>query len=71
MIENQLNTFPTLIAAVWYQPVLALSKMDLPYSIDTDAFEYGMGWKPFQTHDDGDSKPIAYLLPSIKPTERN
>ena len=69
--DAQLAAFRTFINAVCSPPVLALPKPDLPYSVDTDASEYGLGCTLFQTNEDGDRKPIGYWSRSLKPAEKN
>lgn len=56
--DDQLNAFKTLIDAVCSPQVLALPKPYLPYYVDTDASEYGLGYTLFQTHEYGARKPI-------------
>ena len=68
---DQLAAFKTFIDAVCSPPVLALPKPDLPYSVDTDASEYGLGCTLFQTNEDGKRKPIGYWSRSLKPAEKN
>lgn len=51
--DTQREAFQALIAKVCSPPVLALPKAGLPYSLDCDASDYGIGCALFQTHPDG------------------
>ena len=41
--KDQLEVFQAFINDVCSPPVLALPRTDLPFSVDTDAAEYGLG----------------------------
>ena len=69
--DEQAQAFRTLIDAVTNPPVLALPQPDLPYTVDTDASDYQVGATLFQTHQDGERKPIGYWSRTLKPAEKN
>ena len=68
---TQLDSFNKLIERVCSPPVLALPKAGLPYSVDCDASDYGIGCALFQTHPDGERKPIGFWSRSLLPAEVN
>ena len=69
--EEQLKAFRALIDCVIHPPVLALPISGLKYSVDTDASAYGIGCALFQTHEDGERKPIGYWSRTLNDAERN
>ena len=71
LIDEQVQAFRTLIDAVISPRVLALPVSGLPYSVDTDASDYGIGCALFQTHTDGERKPIGFWSRSLTDAERN
>ena len=69
--EEQVKSFRTLIDAILSPKVLALPKRDLPFSLDTDACDYGIGCALFQIHPDGERKPIGFWSRSLNSAEKN
>ena len=69
--DEQRKSFDSLIDKVCYPPVLALPRANLPYSLDCDASDYGIGCALFQTHPDGERKPIGFWSRSLLPAEEN
>ncbi len=69
--EAQLEAFRKLIDAVVSPKVLALPVPGLPYSIDSDACDYGVGCALFQTHPGGERKPIGFWSRTLNDAERN
>ena len=69
--EEQVAAFRTLIDGVLSPKVLALPVTGLPYSIDTDACDYGVGCALFQTHPDGERKPIGFWSRTLDDAEEN
>ena len=67
--EAQLEAFRKLIDAVVSPKVLALPVPGLPYSIDSDACDYGVGCALFQTHTDGERKPIGFWSRTLNDAE--
>ena len=65
--EIQLEAFKDLIGTMLSPPALALSKNGLPYSIDTHASDYVIGFSLFQT-DNGDRGTIGYWSRSLTPS---
>ena len=66
----QVQSFKSLIEAVCTPPVLALPQPDLHYSVDTDASAYQVGCALFQTHPDGERKPIGYWSRPLNQAEK-
>ena len=52
-------------------PILRLPKIDLPFSIDTDACDYQIGAALMQTYEDGTRHPVGYWSRSLNPVEQN
>ena len=69
--DEQLASFRQLIDAVLSPRILALPVNGLPYSLDTDACDYGIGCTLFQTHPDGERKPIGFWSRSLNEAEKN
>eukprot|EP00171_Calliarthron_tuberculosum_P001622 IDg1622t1 len=69
--EAQARAYQRLIEAVTDPPVLALPKLGLPFSIDTDACDHQIGCALFQTHEDGNRKPIGFWSRTISKAEKN
>ena len=69
--EEQTESFRTLIDKVISPPILALPVPGLQYSLDTDASAYGLGCTLFQTHSDGERKPIGFWSRSLDKAEKN
>ena len=69
--QSQLEAFRTLVDAVVSPKVLALPVTGLPYSVDTDACDYGVGCALFQTHPDGTRRPIGFWSRTLEEAERN
>ncbi len=69
--EEHTESFRKLIDAITSPQVLALPQPGLPYSLDTDASAYGLGCALFQTHEDGERKPIGFWSRSLVPAEKN
>ena len=65
------NAFHKLKDAILAPPVLALPKMDLPYSVDTDASDYQIGAALFQMHPDAQRKPIGFFSGTLTAAQRN
>lgn len=60
LLEEQLNSFSSLIDAVTSPLVLALPCRGLKYSMDTDACEHQIGCALFQLHEGGERKPLGF-----------
>ena len=71
MDETQFDSLRKLIDRVCSHPILALPKAGLEYSLDCDASDYGIGCALFQTHPDGEGKPIGFWSRSLLPAECN
>ena len=69
--DEQQAVFRQLIDEVLSPKVLALPVPGLPYSVDTDASNYGIGCTVFQTHSTDERKPIGFWSRSLIPEERN
>ena len=69
--EAELREFEALREAVNTPPILALPKVGLPYSMDTDASDFQFGAALFQTHEEGSRKPIGFWSRSLHAAERN
>ena len=65
------RAFRALIEAVTQPLVLALPRVGLPFSIDTDSSDYQVCAALFQTSEDGTRKPIGYWSRSLNAAERN
>ena len=48
--ETCQDAFMALRALLIKAPILAFPKEDLPYIVDTDASDYGIGWCSFPVH---------------------
>ncbi|MGH0053304.1 MAG: reverse transcriptase/ribonuclease H family protein, partial [Sphaerochaetaceae bacterium] len=70
LTPDQKQAFDSLVKAVTEPPVLALPKLGLPYSVDTDASDYQVGCALFQTYPDGTRKPIGYWSRSWTSAEK-
>ena len=68
--EEQILAFRSLIDSVLSPTVLALPVPGLPYSIDTDACDYGVGCALFQTHPDVERKPIRFWSRTLDEAEQ-
>ena len=68
--EPETQAFKTLIAAVTSPPILALPKLGLPYSLDTDASNEQVGAALFQ-EEDGERRPIGFWSRTLHAAERN
>lgn len=69
--KYQLVSFRTLIDAVLSPEVLALPLPGLPYSVDTNASNYGLGCSFFQSYANGVRRPIGFWSRSLNYAERN
>lgn len=69
--SEQTKSFDSHIDKVCSPPVLELSSANLPYSLDWDASNEGIGCSLFRTYPDGERKSIAFLSHSILPDEEN
>ena len=67
----EITAFKGLIKAITEPPVLALPKIGLQYSIDTDASDYKVDASLFQTQADGTRQPIGFWSRSLLPAEKN
>lgn len=61
--NDQKRAFHALIVAVLSPPI--------PFSIDTDASDYQIGWALFQKYPDGIRKPIAFWSRPLRAAEQN
>lgn len=52
-------------------PVSDVPRANLPYGLDFESSYYGIGCELFQTHPDGERKPIGFWPRSLLPTEEN
>ena len=68
--EPETQAFKALIAAVTSPPILALPKLGLPYSLDTDASNEQVGAALFQ-EEDGERRPIGFWSRTLHAAERN
>ena len=69
--EAESPAFQALIDAVCSPQVLALPRVGLKYSVDTDASNGQIGAALFQTHEDGERKPIGFWSRTLHAAERN
>ena len=69
--DDQLKAFKELIEVILSPPALALPQNGLPYSVDTDASDYGIGCSLFQTTEDNERRTIGYWSRSLVPAEKN
>ena len=69
--DEESGAFQALIDAVSAPPILALPKPGLAYSVDTDASNSQIGAALFQTHPDGERKPIGYWSRTLTSAGRN
>lgn len=69
--EKCQEAFTVLRDSILSPPVLALPKIGLPYSVDTDASNYQIGAALFQTHEEGSRQPIGFFSRSLSAPERN
>ncbi len=69
--DAQQEAFTTLIDEILSPQILALPKKDLPYSVDTDASDYGIGCALFQTDEEGIRRPIGFWSRTLNPAEKN
>ncbi len=60
-----------LKAAVPRPTILRLPRVDLPFSVDTDACEYQIGWALMQGNEDGTRYSIGFWSRSLLPAEKN
>ncbi len=65
------RAYRTLIEKVTSPPVLALPRLVLKYSVDTDACDYQIGCALFQTDGDGERKPLGFWSRTLAPAEPN
>lgn len=63
--DDQKDAFQPHINKVCSHPILALPKVGLPYSIDFDASDYGVGFALFKPHRDEERKPIGFWSISL------
>ncbi|CAN8062284.1 unnamed protein product [Agarophyton chilense] len=68
--QAEVEAFDTPKTKIITAPVLALPIPNLPYSVDTDSSEYQVGCALFQTHPDGERKPIGYWSRSLNAAEK-
>ena len=68
--DDQFKAFRALIDSFISPKVLTLPVSGLPYSIDTDACDYGIGCALFQTHADGERKPIGFWSRTLNDAEQ-
>ena len=69
--KKQTEAFRTLIDKILSPPILVLPRPDLPYSVDTDTSDYGIGCALFQTHESDNRRPILFWSRSLNAAERN
>ncbi len=69
--DTQLLAFKTLIDEILSPQILALPRKGLPYSVDTDASNYGVGCALFQTNEDGVRRPIGFWSRTMTAAEKN
>lgn len=68
--DKQINALNTLKQALVDPSILALSRPDLPFCIDTYACEYQTGASLMETHKDDPRHPIGYWSQSLNPAEK-
>ena len=68
--KEQLEAYNTLKEALINPPILRLPRINLPYSIDTDACEYQVGVALMQTHEDKTRHPVGFWSRSLNPAEK-
>ncbi|CAN8070819.1 unnamed protein product, partial [Agarophyton chilense] len=68
--QAEVEAFETLKTKIITAPVLALPIPNLPYSVDTDSIEYQVRCALFQTHPDGERKPIGYWSRSLNAADK-
>lgn len=69
--DEQKDAFTALLSKVGSPPEIDLPKANLRYSIDCDASDYGISWSLFQTHRDGERKPIGFWPRLLLAAEAN
>ncbi|CAN8076676.1 unnamed protein product, partial [Agarophyton chilense] len=68
--QAEVEAFETLKTKIITAPVLALPIPNLPYSVHTNSSEYQVGCALFQTHPDGERKPIGYWPRSLNAAQK-
>lgn len=58
--DPEYKNFDQLTMSIITPPVLALTKHILTYNIYTESIYLQVGWDLFQTHTDGERKPIGF-----------
>lgn len=71
LTEHQESSFRKLIIAVTSQPVLAIQKNCLPYSLDTDASAYQVGATILQTDDENNRTPVWFWSRTLNTHEKS
>ena len=69
--DKEKALFKALKAAFTTAPVLQYPDQDREFDLETDASEFAVGGVISVKCDDGEFRPIAYMLHSITPPERN
>ena len=67
----QTAAFSQLIEEILSPRILALPRKDRPYSVDTDASNYGIGCSLFQLDDEGVRRPIGFWSRTLTAAEKN
>ena len=68
--ENQENSFRALKQALTSEPILKLPDLSQPFSVQTDASDFGIGGILLQD-EGGIKRPIMYASRKLKQSERN
>ena len=72
--EEELESFKNFVDIMCSLSVLAVHKLGMPYSVDIDASENGLGTALFQTHktEEGEEgNPLGYWSRTLTAPERN
>lgn len=68
--EEQITSLKSLIETVCTPKILASTKINIPFSADTNASNYQVGYALFRTHLPGERKPIGYWSRSLNQAEK-
>ena len=68
--EERRSAFETVKTCLISPPVLRLSRLELPYYLDTDASDAQLGCTLLQQHEDGNRYPIGFWSRTLLSEER-
>ena len=69
--EERTTAFNQLKECLISHPVLELTRLELPYPLDTEASDAQLSCKLQQTHEDGHRYPVGYWSRMLSSAERN